>query len=191
MPDWLQTFFNWLQNLSQGQATFLGSFTGAAVGLVAILLGALFNAHLNRRRDDRLRRNEARAAATALRSELNGISRSLMKSADDVERKTFKKDQGVNAPDMSSAIVVLPHALPKIGLLDTATIQAVLDAYAVVEQYSEHMAAIGGKPDPSMPFGRRRIFLPASHASTVAQIDRDTAKWVREAITKLDAFLMR
>ena len=63
----------WLEDLSGGAANFVGSFTGAAVGLIAILIGALFNAHLNRRRDDRLRRLEARAAATALRAELSAV----------------------------------------------------------------------------------------------------------------------
>jgi len=37
----------------QGQAAFLGSLTGGLIGLVALLLGALFNTHLNRRRDHR------------------------------------------------------------------------------------------------------------------------------------------
>jgi hypothetical protein len=60
--------WDWLSHLSQGQASFLGSLTGAAIGLIALLLGALFNAHLNRRRDDRLRREDQRAVATALRA---------------------------------------------------------------------------------------------------------------------------
>jgi hypothetical protein len=43
-------WWDWLGTLPQGQATFLGSF----VGLFALLVAALVNAHLNRRRDDRL-----------------------------------------------------------------------------------------------------------------------------------------
>ncbi len=61
---------DWLNTLSPGAASFLGSLTGASVGLMALLLGALFNAHLNRSRDDRLRKEDARALAAALRAEL-------------------------------------------------------------------------------------------------------------------------
>jgi hypothetical protein len=43
--------WEWLQGLSGGAASFIGSFTGSAIGLIAILSGALFNAHLNRKRD--------------------------------------------------------------------------------------------------------------------------------------------
>jgi hypothetical protein len=49
-----------------GQATFL------AQCFFALLGGALFNAWLNRRRDNWLRREEQRAVATALRAELAG-----------------------------------------------------------------------------------------------------------------------
>jgi hypothetical protein len=47
-------WWDWLGTLSQGQAAFLGSLVGALVGLFALLLGALFNARQNRKRDDRL-----------------------------------------------------------------------------------------------------------------------------------------
>jgi hypothetical protein len=59
-----------LRDASQGQATFLGTLTGSSIGLIALLIGALFNAHLNRRRDDRLRREEQRTVAAALQAEL-------------------------------------------------------------------------------------------------------------------------
>ena len=47
---------------------FLGSTAGAFLGLLAILGGAMFNAYLNRKRDDRLKIESAITAATALRS---------------------------------------------------------------------------------------------------------------------------
>src|SRR5215471_19248105 len=72
------TFWKWLQTAPQGQATFVGALTGSFLGLVALLLGALFNAHLNRKRDDRLRREDQRAVASALRTELAGCRRALL-----------------------------------------------------------------------------------------------------------------
>ena len=70
--------FEWLQGLSGGAAAFVGSLTGSAIGLVALLLGALFNAYLNRRRDDALRNADARSVAAALRAELITIEEMLL-----------------------------------------------------------------------------------------------------------------
>ena len=39
-------------------------------GLIALIIGALFNSHLNRRRDDRQRAEEAKAVAAALYGEM-------------------------------------------------------------------------------------------------------------------------
>jgi uncharacterized membrane protein (DUF4010 family) len=44
----------WLQGLQGGAATFVGALTGSAIGFMALVLGALFNAHLNRKRDNDL-----------------------------------------------------------------------------------------------------------------------------------------
>jgi hypothetical protein len=70
-------FWQWLEDASQGQATFIGSLIGSSIGLIALLLGALFNAHLNRRRDNHLRREERETVAAALLAELVGIRNGL------------------------------------------------------------------------------------------------------------------
>jgi hypothetical protein len=75
MPEWALSFWQWLQTASQGQASFVGTLMGSFFGLLALLLGALANAGLNRNRDDRLRREDQRAIATALRAELEGFQR--------------------------------------------------------------------------------------------------------------------
>jgi hypothetical protein len=59
MPT-LSSFWEWLQTASQGQATFVGALTGSFFGLLALLLGALANAGLNRGRDNRLRKEDQR-----------------------------------------------------------------------------------------------------------------------------------
>ena len=55
-------------------AAFLGALAGAGGGLLAIILGALLNAELNRRRDDRLRREETEALIKSLASEMEAIA---------------------------------------------------------------------------------------------------------------------
>jgi hypothetical protein len=49
-----EEFWKWLATLPAGSASFVGTLTGSSFGLLAILIGALFNARLNRSRDDRL-----------------------------------------------------------------------------------------------------------------------------------------
>jgi hypothetical protein len=67
----------WLQGLQGGATTFVGALTGSAVGLIALVLGALFNAYLNRQRDDRLRASETRSVAAAIRAELQSLDDTL------------------------------------------------------------------------------------------------------------------
>jgi hypothetical protein len=47
----LAALWAWLGGLPQPQASFIGTLTGSFLGLVALLLGALFNAHLNPREE--------------------------------------------------------------------------------------------------------------------------------------------
>jgi hypothetical protein len=196
MWDWqliesMRGVFLWLQGLSPGSASFLGSFTGASIGLFVLLIGALFNAHLCRRRDDRVRRMEARAAATALSAELTGINQALMQNTASTEIQRPPPGGGYYVPDLSQGIRAYPHVLPKIGLFDSETIQVVLVAYVVVEQHCEVLAAWGGTQAANAPIGRRAIYMPVQHAEHLRTINRKTSEYVQSAITKLDMFLRR
>jgi len=196
MSNWqlresLQGFFLWLQGLSPGSASFLGSFAGALAGLLALLIGALFVAYLYRHRDDRLRRAEACAAATALKAELTGINQALMQNIANTETQRPPPGGGYYVPDLSQGIRAYPHILPKIGLFDPETIQLVLVAYAVVEQHCEVLAAWGGTQAANAPIGRRAIYMPVQHAEHLATIDRKTSEYIQSAITKLDAFVRK
>src|SRR5687767_2706926 len=99
--------WQWLQGLSGGAAQAVGSAIGAGIGLIALLLGALFNAHLNRRRDDRLRHEERRGVATALRAELAGLARTLEENA-----KLLQDPRGgFITPDVSHSVRVMPQVV--------------------------------------------------------------------------------
>jgi hypothetical protein len=196
MRDWqltesLRGVFIWLQSLSPGSASFLGSFTGASIGLFVLFIGALFNARLSRRRDDRLRRIEARAAATALSAELTGINQALMQNTVSMETQRPPLGGGYYVPDLSQGIRAYPHILPRIGLFDSETIQVVLVAYAVVEQHCEVLAAWGGTQAANAPIGRRAIYMPVQYAEHLRTIHNKTSEYVQAAITRLDLFLRR
>src|SRR5262250_663885 len=121
----LSSFWEWLQTASQGQATFVGTLTGSFFGHLALLLGALFNACLNRKRDDRLRREDQRAVATALRAELEALRRTLKDNAESMSQEDYAKpDENVHVPDLAQSIRIMPEVLSKLGLLDGKTIGA-------------------------------------------------------------------
>jgi hypothetical protein len=66
---WSNATRKWLQHLSDGAPQFIGSLTGSLLELLTLLLGTFYNARLNRKRDDRLGREEdARAVAVGLRT---------------------------------------------------------------------------------------------------------------------------
>lgn len=70
-----------------------GSVLGIVGGFVAIVIGALFNAWATRRRDDRLREQEARALADALQGELSAVLASCRGFVAHVKSKVGKKYQ--------------------------------------------------------------------------------------------------
>ena len=186
----LVEFWDWLRDLSQGQASFLGSLTGAAVGLIALLLGALFNAHLNRRRDDRLRREDQRAVAIALRSELEGLRRILNDNAEDVKQKGLKPDEELLVADVASAIRIMPEMVSKLGLLDgTTIISAVVKAYSVVEEYCVRLLLLGGKLREDLTPHRKLVALPPRNVPDLIRLNTVTAEVIEEAIVQLDRFL--
>ncbi|MFM9863978.1 MAG: hypothetical protein ACKVRO_10255 [Micropepsaceae bacterium] len=62
---------------TQGAPAFYGAFFAALTGLAGILAGALYNASLTRRRDDRQERIKVLAAARVAKSELSHVLSSL------------------------------------------------------------------------------------------------------------------
>jgi hypothetical protein len=104
--DWLEGLWNWLGGVSQGQ----GAFLGWLVGLLTLLLGALFAARQNRKRDDRLRAEERRSVATALRADLAGFKNDLVENS---EKLSHPQDApGFYLPDLAHSLRIWPHMIP-------------------------------------------------------------------------------
>jgi hypothetical protein len=135
--DRVTALWEWLSSLSQGQATFLGW----VVGFFTLVCGALFNAWLNRRRDDRLRQEDRCAVATALKAELEGIRRILCENTEDLKKE--RPGMHIVVQDLAHLVRIMPNIIDKLGLLDTETIQSVVNAHIVLEQYYERFAHAG------------------------------------------------
>jgi hypothetical protein len=181
-----QDFWKWFGALPPSSASFLGTLTGSSLGLIALLLGALFNAHLNRKRDDRLRRKETRALAAALRAELVGRSQSLLDNA--TRFKEGVKSECFIVPDIAQSIRVMPNVTDKLGLLDEDTIKDVIDAYVVIEQYCDRLILSGGRLMDDMPGNRRSVLLDADLAPKVLGGTLGVNDVIQKAIKRLDAY---
>lgn len=180
-------FWDWLAKLPPGSASFVGTLTGSSLGLVALLLGALFNARLNRRRDNELRDADRLGLASALYAELKSIHRALVENAQYLTDKPPDSDGGFMVPGPS--IKILPEILPKIGLLRADTIRKVMDAYAMAEQYLEGLILRGGKLQTNMPENRQLVYMDAKLIKFVVEFNKTRAGVVQEAIDALAPYL--
>jgi hypothetical protein len=190
MREWSLGFWQWLHDASQGQAAFLGSLTGSAIGLIALLLGALFNAHLNRKRDDRLRREEQRSVATALKAELAGFNRTLLTNSEALKKETNSPE--FLLPDLARSIRIMPQMVSKFGLLDQKTIESVAPAYSALEHYGENLLAIGGHVEDLVTPGtgnRRLVSVPANNAPRVIEMISGVLDLIQKAIAQLNVFV--
>jgi hypothetical protein len=136
--------WQWISNLKPGAATFLGALTGSGLGLLAIVIGAMINAALNRRRDMQLRNDERRALATALRAELGELARQFENGIADIETKKVAQGGGFLAPDLTKSIKLFPELTDKLGLLDVETITMVVQGYQTVEHFKNKLLMLGG-----------------------------------------------
>jgi len=149
-----------------------------------IIVGALFNAYLNRRRDDRLRKIEARTLAVALKAELVGLKQSLIENADDLEKGSGE----FQVPDVATSVRIMPEMLSKLGLLDPDTVQKIISAHGVLERYAEHCLRMGGVMIET-PSARRLIELPGDKAGRVVRMNRVLVEVIDKALVGLDDYL--
>lgn len=174
----------WLQGLSGGAATAVGSATGAAIGLIALMLGALFNAWLNRRRDDRLQRAEKFGLAVTLLAELSGFERALIQNIGGLQGH----DGGALVPDLAQTSRLMETMLPKLWLLDGETIQKTMDAYVMVEQHTETLVSMGGIINTVVP-GRQRVLVPPELLKEVIAVNENTLSYIRPALARLNTLV--
>jgi hypothetical protein len=180
------SIISWLEGLQGGAPQFLGALTGSFLGLLGLLLGALYNAHLNRKRDDRLRNEERRSVAVALRAELASVRDGLLSNAEMLE-----KDEPTDffVPDIADLVRLWPELKSKFGLLNEETIRAIMTAFLLIEEYAGKLVMMRGHVHDSLPSGRVIIEMPKDRTMPVAKLNRVTAAEIDNAVKRLDAEL--
>lgn len=184
--DLLVVAVEWLAKQPASVATFLGTLAGSTIGLVALLIGALFNAHLNRRRDDRLRKEEARSIRGALIGELTVLRDAFNKGAVDLESKGLEKGGTFLVPDYSPSVSVMPSLLPKFGLLSASAVQQVIAVYMIVDEFGPTLLLLGARNHPNKDAKRGHFELPAANAGVVSKLARSAVEKIDSAIATLN-----
>jgi hypothetical protein len=161
----------WLEGLKGGAPTVIGALLGSIIGFATLVLGALFNARLNRLRDDNLRKVETRANAAALRAELAGIQETLVENSKKLRDDPPTPSESFFVPDLAHSVRMFPELASKIGLLgNTSLITESVGTYIVIDQYCETLLMAGGQLGSNMPEHRRVVAMPHRRADFVARI---------------------
>ena len=185
--QWALDFWHVLKDASPGQASFLGTLAGSSIGLFALLIGAWCNACLNRKRDNRLRREDQRAMAVALKTELAGWSELLGRFVES------SKSEGPLSSSTRSGFPLpttrlLPHMVAKLGLLRPTTIDQVITAYDAVEHLAWALVWKGAEIDRSTDFHTRWIMVPSEELPSAVEEIEATVTVLKSAIAELDRY---
>jgi hypothetical protein len=181
---------NWLEGLKGGAPTVVGAVIGSLLGFLTLVLGALFNAHLNRVRDDNLRKVETRAVAAAIRAELASVEDTLTYNADRLLKGPPRESENFFLPDLSHSVRMFPALTDKLGLLaDPAVIREIIQTYVVIDQYCENCLMMGGELRAEMPSHRRILLMSSKRAKTVASMNKEIAGRVQKTMNLLNTYL--
>ncbi len=137
----------------ESAAMFVGSLAGAGGGLFAILLGALYNAHLNRKRDCRLREQERATITSVVQAELVAL-RIRAKTRYLHIRKWRARATTVTATKMG--LIGIPRQMflesnaERLGLLGPKLTSDIVAAHAQASHIAMNLEAIR-HGDPGAP----------------------------------------
>lgn len=176
--------FDWVETLSPAAGQLIGSFVGVFGGLLVILLGAMYNASLNRKRDDRLLSQEAASVAAAVGGELREISVALKTSRDSVKEANHQKKNEFVVFDIPSRVQIMPALIDKLGLLGPATVSDVINAYRCINIFTALLINMGGRIVEEDGF--LMVMLPGGLQDEVIQKHEDALSVINRQITQLD-----
>ena len=150
---------------------------GAIIGFGGLVGGALFNAHLNRKRDERLRDDEAKAVASALYGEIALQRRSIARMANAVAHRYVNHGVGKHRGDEPfdrhlleqialPALRLYPALAAKIGLLPAQLALEVVRFYARAEEAQTWLHRLPSDPDRPFTYSVNYVLDPALEAVT-------------------------
>jgi len=147
---------------------------GAAIGFVALILGALFNSHLNRRRDTRLRHEEAIGVATALYGEIVLLRRETARIGNMIAARytsyAYQKGEAFdkhfvedhNIPDE----FIYKALADKLGLLNPNLIISIAEFYQNLQEVRSWIPRLKNEETRGYNYSILNVLHPAREAVT-------------------------
>lgn len=145
---------------------------GSLFGLLAILLGALYNFHLNRKRDERIRSEEVHSVAAALygeilllRNELAGVARSVSAiyvSYGTGGRKDF--DNHFLEVNQISDPYIYRALASKFGFLEASLLVPIAEFYSNLQSAKRWLPLLVEKEDRGFSYSPLSVLVPVRSA---------------------------
>jgi hypothetical protein len=147
---------------------------GALAGLGAIIIGALFNAHLNRKRDARLRSEEVVAVASALYGEIVILRQAVARMANAVGHRYFRyghiRDEPFDRHFIEQItlppVKLYPSLAAKVGMLPSQISLEIVRFYARVEEAQTWLPRLQNDAERPFTYSTSYVLDPAIDAIT-------------------------
>jgi hypothetical protein len=145
---------------------------GSLMGFLALILGALFSYHLNRKRDERLRREEVISIASALYGEIIILRQSVARMASAVGaryiRYGFHGDEAIDKHFIEQFALPKPKLYPalasKVGMLQSQLALEVVVFYSRVEEAETWLPRLQDEEKRPYSYGVKYVLDPAIDA---------------------------
>ena len=137
--------WNWIALLEPSQATVFGAIVSSVLGFATLTLGALFNAHLNRRRDDRLADLETLNLLRAITSEMLLIRNLICYQIKEYKQNAIPEKEWFASVCARSFVNIYSANIALLLNLPSEAIQRVSLFYHGLDEYEYNLTAAGAQ----------------------------------------------
>ena len=173
------TIFDCLYKLIKDFQTLLVG----VIGFSGVIITLLMNSRLSRKQHERIIKHDREVLKTALCAELELNRKSFSHKGSTLEDDQKESD---SFHPIGMITNVYQAFIEKLGLLSTAEVSAVINAYTLIDEAPVRLGLLSSGHDPSYD-KPGYIFIKASHSKTAAGIYNSALPSIQIALEKLSA----
>ncbi|TAY66533.1 hypothetical protein ELG88_09680 [Rhizobium leguminosarum] len=152
----------WVAGLAPAQATVFGAAIGATFGFISLTGGALFNAKLNRDRDDRLGDLERLALLRSLATEITLIRNLISYQIREYQSPAAQGQTWRSSVSPKLFSLLYPANLSKLLGLPHDALTKVIIFHAAIDEYEYNLKTDGANFPDNAPIAARSFNFPVS-----------------------------
>jgi len=154
--------WSWVATLAPAQATVFGTAIGATFGFLSLTGGALFNAKLNRDRDDRLADIERLALLRSLATEIRLIRNLIAYQLREYQSPTAEGQAWRSSVSPKLFSLLYPANLSKLLVLPHDALTQIIVFHAAIDEYEYNLKLEGAEFPDNAPVVTRSFNFPVS-----------------------------